>query len=227
MPARGPYHPIAHVDDQPAVFRYFDESGRRDLSMLIVAPAQQRLHSRESIVAQAKLRLEHELQPILLNRAAQAAFEFEPIPQTAAHRGRVSDHRIRGTGLCLIHGGIGVFEYGRDIGTVFGIDGKTDARPGKELEPLVGDRLLEGGAARIGDCRREFPRRRVPQENHELIAAEAGGRQVRVRGLKAIERVRELAGDGAQDGVADRVAESVVDALEVVEIQIDDRDGLL
>ena len=119
-----------------------------------------------------------------------------------------------------------MLEYGRDIGTVIGIDGKTDARPRKELEPLVGNRLLEGGAARIGDCRREFPCRRVPQENHELIAAEAGGRQVCVRGLKALERARELSGDGAQHGVADRVAERVVDALEVVEIQIDDRDGL-
>ncbi len=82
----------------------------------------------------------------------------------------------------------------RHILAVFRIHRQSDTRRGIELEPLVLDRVFEGRRARLCDLDRERTRSLVPQQNHELIAAEAPHRHVLDRAFVPFQGAREIAG---------------------------------
>ena len=153
--------------------------------MFAVVPAQQCLHPHQGVVAQAEFRLIVQTQQIVLHRPAQASLEIQPISQPAAHRRGVHGHRAAGARLGLVHGRVRVLQYGRDVGAVVGVDGHTDARRGIELESIVGDGILERGVAGFGDLGGERSGHVVPHQYDELIAAEAGDRNMSILGLKA------------------------------------------
>ena len=96
-------------------------------------------------------------------------------------------------------------------------DAERDGRPDRlarrlDLEPLVGD----GAADPLGDLERLL-RRRLRQEDRELLAAEA-------RGDVGVAKVPlEDVGDPLQDGVAGEVAVGVVDVPQQVEVGHDHR----
>ena len=81
LAAHGSDDPAAQIDDQTAVLGDLDESGRRDVAVLRVAPAQQRLDADEPVIVQAEFRLIVQMQLIVLQRAPQTALEVEPILQ--------------------------------------------------------------------------------------------------------------------------------------------------
>ena len=60
------------------------------------------------------------------------------------------------------------------------------------------------------------------QQDDELIAAEARHRGMLVRVRKLLQRVPQALGDDAQHRIAHGVTEGIVDALEAVQIQIQD-----
>ena len=165
-----------------------------------------------------------QLQLIVVQRAPQTALEIEPISESRTHGRGIHDDGPGCACLGLIHGGIGVLEHGRDIRTVIGVYGDADAGRRVELEAVVGNRLVEHRGTRGRDLERNGSRLRLADQHDEFIAAEAGDGHRVVRGLKGSENPRELAGDILQHGVADRMPEGVIDTLEAVEIQIDDRD---
>ncbi len=80
-------------------------------------------------------------------------------------------------------------------------------------------------AASRRDLRSDVASLRVANRDDELVAAEARQHRVGMVRRERRQRLRETARDGQQHRVADRVAEGVVDALEVVQVEIDDRDA--
>ena len=83
-------------------------------------------------------------------------------------------------------------------------------RQAQLLEQLGGDRLARPRAPSPG---------RSSQQQHELVAAVAGEQ------VPAATRCSSRAAICAQQLVAGRVAERVVDGLEVVEVEVEQRDG--
>ncbi len=224
LPASRARDPAAHLDDQAAVLGDLDKAVGRDLPVLRITPPQQRFHARDPIVGQAELRLETQLQAVILDGVPQTRFQVQPVAQTAAHRRRIHRNRCGRAALGLVHRDVGVLQHGGDVVAVVRINSEPDARCGVELEPLMVNGLLEHGAAFFRDLNGQRPRHSVTQQNHELIAPKAPHGDVLEYALETVHRSRQFAGNGSQNGVPDAVAEGVVDALEAVEIQIDDRD---
>ncbi len=224
LPAGRACDPAAHLDDQAAILGDFDEPVRRDLAVLRIAPAQQRLHARDPVVAQAELRLKTQLQTVILDCVPQTGFQIQPVAQTAAHCRGIHGNRGRRAALRLVHRDVGMLEHGGNVVAIIRIDREPNARSRVEFQPLVLDRLLEHRAARLRDLNGQRPRQSMTQQNHEFVAPKASDRHVLEDASEALHRPAELAGNVSQHGVSDAMAESVVDALEAVEIQIDDRD---
>ena len=84
-----------------------------------------------------------------------------------------------------------------------------------------GDRLGERRDDPLGDGHGLVRAADVLAEDHELVAADAGG------GVAAAQDPGQPARDRDQQQVADVVAERVVDGLEAVEVQHEHADGLL
>ena len=139
------------------------------------------------------------------------------------------------TALGEVHGQVRIAQQGLGVRAVLRVYRDADARRDhqrihRELHRLAqrADQPLGHGAGVRGAAQ-------VRQQHHELIAAEAGDipgpRAIggaRRGGLAAVaQRAAQAVGDHAQQLVADRVAERVVDALEVVEIEIQHRQHAL
>lgn len=115
--------------------------------------------------------------------------------------------------LCPIHGDIRLLHQSFHVGRVLGEVGNAE-RSAQVILPAAGlDRLLDGlddflrhadRVPRVGD---------ILQENDELVAAEAG------HGIDFAHQAMQAAGDGNEHGVARRVAVGVVDVLEVVQVE--------
>ena len=115
--------------------------------------------------------------------------------------------------LGLIHGGIGARHQLFRIGTVLGIEGDAEAGREPEILLLIAERYLGNGT---NDALRELRGLRFIRIRHQhgkLIAAEPGNHFV------ASHQGTNLARDPDQHGIAGAVAEGVVDVLEFVQIE--------
>ena len=119
--------PGAHIDDQAAVLGDLDEAVGGDFAMVRIAPAQQRLHAAQPVVPDPELGLVHQVQQVLLQGTPQPRLQVQPVAQPAAHGGRVRGDGRDDAALHLVHGGVGMLEHRLHIGTVLGIDRKSDA----------------------------------------------------------------------------------------------------
>ncbi len=134
LAAGSAHHPLAHVDDQAAVLGDLHEAGRRNLAEFLVAPAQQRFHADQPVVAESELGLEHQREQVVVHGVAQPCLQLQPVAQAPAHGGSVEGDRPGGAGLRLVHRGIRVLEHRRHIAAVVRVDGDPDARRRVELE---------------------------------------------------------------------------------------------
>ncbi len=74
------HHPTAHVQDEAAVFGDLDETIRRDVAVLGIAPAKQCLDADQLTILDPELGLEHQTEQIVVNRLAQV-----DLPARASH----------------------------------------------------------------------------------------------------------------------------------------------
>ena len=123
--------------------------------------------------------------------------------------------------LGAVHGDVGEPHQRADLLAVLRHAGDADARAGEQLAALcvvrpaeLVDQLLRhrGGLARLGD---------VLQQHAELVAADARDEVV------AAHRGAQARGDHLEQAVAHLVAERVVDLLEVVQVEEQQRRGLV
>src|SRR6202034_3340545 len=93
------------------------------------------------------------------------------------------------------------------------------------------ERLAERALDAIGDRGGMRLIAKLGEQHHELIAAEAS--HARLRGARARRRLRrpvvgadalpDSAGDMLQQGIAHRMTQVVVDALEAIQVQVEQR----
>ena len=120
--------------------------------------------------------------------------------------------------LGLVEGEVGGAEQLR--GGLLRAAAETEADAERDHDVVIADadRRVEGADQALGDGDGLALVADAVEEQRELVAAEAGD------GVAGADAGGERAADGDQDRVADGVAEGVVDALEVVDVDGDDRD---
>ena len=149
-------------------------------------------------------------------RAPEVGVELEPLDCAASHFGREATTRRLPRGLGQVHRHVGVAQQ------IF--DGRRRCRVAMPtLAPDVTSRpAIVNGRAGLGEPVRERARRTPPRssvhENRELVTAEAA-RQVSAGGR------REQRGRAARAASRRRGGPGVVDGLEVVEVQEQQRDA--
>ena len=188
--------------------------------MLGVLPADQRLDGDDAGVLDVDDRLHVQAQLALADRAPQPRREREPL--TGVRRLRlVERHRAATAALGLVHRVVGVLEERVRVGRVLRVQRDADRRA--DVEERIGD--LEGLVERGGDplARGLRGTARVlvaagAEQEQELVAALA---RQHVAGPR---EVRDAARGLGQHRVAGLVAERVVDELEVVEVEVEERE---
>ena len=121
-----------------------------------------------------------------------------------------------------VHRGVGVADELVGVGRRLALDDR-DAQAGADDDLLLiqPQRLQERLEHALGGVGRLLRADDVLEQDGELVAAEAR------RGVGGADARGQALGDLAQDLVAGGVAEAVVDRLEVVEVEEDDRDAVL
>ena len=180
-------------------------------------PAGKRLESGNRAILQPDDRLVQHLDFLALDGAAQFRFHGQTVGLARAH-GRLEDFDpVAADALGVVHRKLGILED--LIGALCLIFGKRHSNRGSQEDFAVveGDRCAQGTANGFGKAD-DACGLALGQENHrELIA-----RKTRQR-ILGFEQACKPAGDREQDRIADSHADGVVDLLESVEIDHNDR----
>ena len=209
--------PAPDRHDQAGVLGDRDERVGRHDTQLGVVPAQQRLEADDAVGRQRHDRLVVQLELVGHQRMDQVGLQPQPLDRGGAH-GRLVHHGPALAGrLGAVHRDVGVTQQRRRRG--FGIShGDPDAGRDRHELGLDLDRHLECLQDPTGHLFRLVERAAaLLDEDGELVGAQPG------HGVALPHGVQQPAGDLAQQAVAGFAPEAVVDALETVEVEIDDR----
>ena len=177
-----------------------------------VLPAHQRLHPQDLAAVGVDLGLVVQDKLLLLDGPAQLAEQGQPTGAVLVQRG-VEQHEP-GVGLFgRVHGDVGALQQLVGVGGVVGIQGHADAGFHVQAQPLECERLLEGGLQLVGDGHGTLAGGDLGQQHGELVAAEPGD------GVDLAQRAAQPLADLNQELVAVVVAEGVVDLLEPVQVE--------
>ena len=211
-------HPFADRLDEPRFLRQVDELGR--LADLAVGdlPAQQCLGAGDAAAAKVELRLVPQRELVSLDGPAKLALEADPRERRDVHP-LLEIHVAPAAALLrAVHRRVGIAQQLFGARAVRGIERDADARV-QELF-LAADHERRGH--RFDDVLRDRLRvaRRLDLRQHdrEFVAAEARHR------VGLADALLQTLGGLAQHVVAGLVAERVVDALEVIEIDDEQRE---
>ncbi len=221
LAARLLQHPAAQFDDQAAVLGHRDETVRRHRPQGGAVPAQQGFDLAHP--AAAGLRDDLVCKPEFAgpDGLAQGAVDHQRVAGGRVHgvaeKAQLAPARLLG----LVHGDVGVAQQGVAVRAVARIAGQADAgrhghRVVRQVEARPHGRQDAFGAS-LG--RRATVALKVGQHGDELVAAEAGQHVLRPQ-----QRL-QAPGHLAQQLVAGAVAERIVDALELVEVDEQQRAG--
>ena len=210
---RGIEAPAGERLDQAGLLGVRDELVGQDRALVRVAPAGERLDAVDRAGQQVELGLELERQLAALDRLAERARERQ-VPDRVAILVAVVELDRPGALLGRIHRDVGALQKARRV--VGMLREQRDADADADLEPeAVGD--LERPLHRVHDPfghaagTLEVGGRR--QQDRELVAAEPRDR------VAVADAVVETPGEMDQEQVAEMVAERVVDLLEAIEVE--------
>ena len=223
LAADGVDHPVADRLEQAHLLGVGDELVGQDEPAVRVVPAQQRLDRVDPLGRHPHDWLVVQLELVLGDRPPQARGQRQALERIVVAEAVVDGRRRAPAALALVHRGVGVAQQrARAVGVV---GEQRDPHAGLHVE--LGARHREG----LGEPSRDVLGGRagaalglgaeVAEEHEELVAAVA--REQPVRALDPAQ----ARGDPAQQAVAGRVAQRVVDELEVVEIDGEQRHGLV
>ena len=229
LPARLVDDPVADGNDQAGFLGHGNEDVRADPAALGMGPTQQCLHADDPARRQVQLWLVVKLQAVALEGALQLGLQLEATERANRHRLTVKSVRIASAILGLVHGHVRLDEQVFDIRTITRTQRNTDA--GRDHEPMTVavKRFGQRTADAIGDDDRLLFVVQPGEQHHELIAAKACNPVTRVPGRGALLRdavggsdaLLQPARDFLQQRVTDGMAEVVVDALEAVEVKVE------
>src|SRR5437763_5847713 len=211
-------HPFADVIEQAAFIGDRDEIVGRHQAALRMPPADQGFRTVDPTARGVDLRLVVQFELPAAQRLMQVALEFDALLRHRAHSFGIALHVIAASFLGAVHGGVGARDqgvYGRSIARE-----ERDADTGGDVDvdavqPHRGFHLLDRPFA---DLDRFRLRHGSPEQDHELIASQACG------GIHGANRVTEALRDLAQQFIARPVPEGVVDELESVEVDYQNRE---
>ena len=215
--ARLRQHPPTELDDQPGLLGERDELARGKEAARRVLPTHQRLEPAHLAGAQPNRRLvvHHEL--VRAQCTAELGFEVQPRQGRVVHLGLVDPHTGLALALGLVHGHVGVaYEL---LGAVAGpVERDSHARGDQQLLGRDRERQREHRKQAFGQRGHLVLALDVLQQDGELVTTET------CRGVAGPELVLDPLRRRDEQLVTGGVAEAVVDRLEPVEVQHDDRD---
>ena len=212
----GVQHPVVQGHDEAALLGERDERVRGQQASLGVVPPHQGLEPADRVRVQGHDRLVDQGQLIGRDGDLELLAHGERLDGVAVP-GRVVDRQAALAALLgHVHGHVRVAHRVRSVGPPGHRLGQPDAGPDDVQVPVDLDGRGEGGEQAVRHLGRGG-QVRVLHEDGELVTAQPRGRVLVAQGS------REPLGDGEQDDVAARVAEAVVDVLEVVEVEGEDR----
>jgi hypothetical protein len=206
-------YPLAERDDQAGFLGHRYELDGRDAPQFGMRPAQQGLGADDAPDGQVDLGLVEDEQFVVRQRRTQFGLDAHACQGPMRHVGGVELVTAAAARLGPVHRGIGIADQFFAVVGIEGIDADADAGPDRQLLALD---LVRFGQ-RPDDFLRHMDRHvgALDRGNHEheFIAAEAG------HGVFFADQRLQARGDAAQEQVADPVVERIVDHLEAVEIE--------
>ena len=210
-------HPGAERPDQAVGLGRRDELARRHQPAFGMVPAHQGLDADQAPARELQLRLvvQHELAP--LQRLAQLALEPAACLRFLVHRRLEEAELVAAVRLGPVEGELGMLEQRVRIRPVLREQGDADAGRGWISWPSRSNGLAT--VARILSARATTSAvwRICGCTSGEFVATQPGQR------VGGADRGGDPLGDSAQQLIADGVAQGVVDVLEAVEIEQQDR----
>ncbi len=213
-------HPLPDPHDQPALLGQGDELDGRDDPQGGVGPSDEGLDAFDGSVGNADDGLVDEMELTQLDGSPQVVLELDTLGDLRPHRLVEHRHRVPAGVLGLVHGGVGVpdEDLGVGIGVVTRREGQADAGRDVELHLVDDERRPEAEAQPVGEVERLGHAHDLAEDDHEFVPADPGheiGRShVRV----------QPPGHGDEQFVTMGVPEGVVDELEAVEVEEQQRD---
>ena len=184
-----------------------------------VLPAHQRLDADDPLGDDVDLRLVVEDQLAGADRRAQLAEQLQPLRRVGVALGRVRlDAGARALGV--VHRDVGALDERVHVGAVLRAVGDADARVEHRHDAVERERAGQRVLQAPGQLGRQAAVRDPAQEHRELVAAEARQR------VAAAHHLAQADGDLLEQAVARVVPERVVDLLEAVEVDQQQRGRL-
>jgi hypothetical protein len=205
-------HPFADRRDQARILGERDKAAGRHIAELLVLPADQRFEAVQRAVDGGDHRLIMEFEFAAFERAAQFLFHHAPLFGLRVERGDIARDDIAALVLRFVERKVGVAGQRFDRCAVLRTDRKADAGADEQL--VIVDHI--GAADRcdepLGEIFGGFGRRHIVEDHGKFVAAEAAA------GHAAFDQPFEPGRNLCEQLVADRVAQRVIDRLEPVEV---------
>ena len=215
----GALHDIgAEGNDKAALFGDGDEVHGRDGAEGGVGPAREGFEADDGVGGEIEFGLVVDADLAVLDGAAQFALEHHAFARGAAEAVAKLDDAVFAVALGGEHGAVGVAQELAAFGAVIGEDADADAGGDADGVVLDGKGVFEDVEGTVGGAVGVGHGLHVVKDEGELIAADAG------EGVGLAEAGFEALGNLAEEGIADAVAEAVIDQLEAVEVDIEERD---
>ena len=180
----------------------------------------ERLEPLDRARGKAHERLIEEVQLLRLHRVAQVAFELDALGRRVAHRRVEHRHGVTTGLLGPVHRRVRVTDESlgveRRIGTVG--QGHADTGGRDDLDAAHVERDLQAETCALGHLECLARRRQTVEDDHELVSTDASDQ------IAGPSRRAEPTGHGEQQLVTQTVAVAVVDELEPVDVEEEERD---
>src|SRR5271169_872792 len=212
--------PFADRRDEPALLGGGHESPRRQQPMFGVLPAQQRLERADSIIHQIDQRLKRQAKLALEQGVAESGLRVALLLESRVQAFFIKMICAPTFAFGPIHRQVRAPHQRFAVGAIDRSDGDADARPDKDAMALYVVRLGDLPHYPFGKAGRVFRLVEPTCQNGELVAAETSDN------VAFAQTVGQLLAYFLQDGVARGMPERIVDALEIVEINVKDADRL-
>ena len=212
-------HPRAQRHDEAAAFGHWNELGRRHIAQLGVTPADQRLGTHDLAAVQVDLRLVVEPETPSGQRLAHGVVELHAAAQLGARIAAPLMKAESGAAVVLgfVHGRVGHLQQLVGTVAVAGVQRNAHAARHREAQVVEQEGALHHlehasraafGASGVG----------LMHQQYELVGADAA------HGVDLAHRGQQPVGHVGQHAVAQAAAQGVVDVLEAVKVEHQQRE---
>ena len=218
LPARLVEDPSAQLDDEARLLCRRNETIGTEQSELRMLPAHQRFQTEDLAGIHFDQRLVVEDEFLVHQSPAQPVLHFERFERLVVHGRGVELERIAPGVLRSIHGRVRIADQRLSVGPIDRVHRDADAAGDHELAIVDGDRGAQGLQHFLGDLSSVLNFADDVDQDGELITAESR------HGVFLPHGGAEARCDGPKKLVADGMAKRVVDLLETVDVEEQDRE---